>query len=89
MYSAPELVLSKKHLLICYNFIRKGVASEAIRMGKIDTHENPADFFTKLLPITNRHYLLDKIANLAGKDQEGGTRVFEINDKTLNSAKDE
>jgi hypothetical protein len=45
----PESVLKKKSNSICYHAMRKAVAMGECVTGHIGTHENPANFCTKLM----------------------------------------
>jgi len=57
----PESQLSKKHLSICYHRLRECVTKEALRVGKVADAENPADLFTKILPIPKRDYCINQL----------------------------
>ena len=40
-----------KHIEIKYNYVRDIVAKGKLKVCKISTHENPADMFTKPVPV--------------------------------------
>ena len=46
----PESTLKKKSNQICYHFGRESVAMGEILTGHVETHNNPADLATKILP---------------------------------------
>jgi hypothetical protein len=48
----PKSTLQKKHVAICYHFVRKAVAANYIRIAFIPSEENLADMLTKLLGAT-------------------------------------
>ena len=48
--SNPESKLNKKHNAINYHVCREAVAAGIISGVKEDTHTNPSDAFTKLIP---------------------------------------
>jgi hypothetical protein len=57
----PESTLKKKHAAINYHRIREAQAAGYIRITWIDSNENLADAFTKVLSGQKRHYLLSRI----------------------------
>ena len=59
--SVPESTLRKKHHSVNYHFVRECVAARVGLVMKVDTGENLADLFTKLLDSTKRKTLLKKI----------------------------
>ena len=59
--SVPESTLRKKHHSVNYHFVRECVAAGIGLVMKVDTGENLADLFTKLLDSTKRKTLLKKI----------------------------
>ena len=50
----PGSTLNKNKNAINYHMFRESVAAGIMRMGKEDTHMNPADVFTKLMPYSNK-----------------------------------
>jgi hypothetical protein len=46
----PELMLKKKSNSICYHAIREAVAMGECLTGRVSTHDNPADIYTKFIP---------------------------------------
>ena len=50
-------ILNKKHNSIAYHAVRWAVATEVIRVGKVDTKENLADAMTKRLASSIRDFL--------------------------------
>jgi Reverse transcriptase (RNA-dependent DNA polymerase) len=46
----PESILKKKSQSIAYHFVREGCARDEWRTAYVNTHLNPADLLTKLLP---------------------------------------
>ena len=59
--SNPESTLNKKHNAINYHVCHEAVAAGIMCMGKEDTHTNPADAFTKLMPYSKKQGLLGGI----------------------------
>lgn len=59
--SIPTSVLAKKHNAVNYHIIRESVAAGIMRVAKIPTKENMSDALTKILPHSQRNYLLGKI----------------------------
>ena len=72
----PESVLSKKHLSICFHWVREGVAHRVIRVGKIESQHNLADLSTKCLRTPMCAYLLDGL-RLVDPDDSRLTHAFE------------
>ena len=52
--SVPESTLKKKHHSINYNYVRECVAAGIVLIFKVDTGENLADLFTKVLDAVKR-----------------------------------
>jgi len=48
--SVPESVLKKKSQSIAYHFVREGVARDEWRTTYVNTNDNEADLFTKVMP---------------------------------------
>ena len=48
--TAPDSTLKKKSQSIAYHFVREGVARDEWRTAYVNTHLNPADLLTKILP---------------------------------------
>jgi hypothetical protein len=48
----PSSTLQKKHVSICYHFVREAVAAKCIRIAFVLSVENLADMFTKPLGAT-------------------------------------
>ena len=48
--SIPDSTLKKESQSTAYHFIREGVARDKWRTLYVNTHDNEADLFTKLLP---------------------------------------
>ena len=61
--SIPTSLLSKKHNAISYHKVRECVASGWLRVGWIQSKNNLADLFTKVLPAFTRNNLTSKILN--------------------------
>ena len=59
--SYPESTLSKKHHSINYHYVRKCVAAGVGLVYKVDTEENLADLFTKILDGAKREKILMRI----------------------------
>lgn len=59
--SCPESTLSKKHHSINYHYVRECVASGIGLVYKVDTGENLADLFTKVLSSMKRKAILRRI----------------------------
>ena len=55
--SEIQSTLNKKHSAIAYHFTRWCVAAKICLVGWIDTNQNLADAFTKILPQTKRNQL--------------------------------
>ena len=70
----PNSQLNKKHNAICYHKVRECVASGWLRVGWIESKQNLADLFTKVLPAFTRNNLisrmLDKWWGYKKKDEE-------------------
>ena len=66
--SIPTSKLSKKHNDICYHKVRESVAAGVIRVGWVQLQDNLADFFTKVLKVTARVPLLDRMMTRWTKD---------------------
>jgi hypothetical protein len=49
--SIPDSMLKKKSQSIAYHFVHEGVARDEWRTAYVNTHENPADLLTKVLPM--------------------------------------
>ena len=52
----PDSTLKKKSQSIAYHFVREGVARDEWRTAYVNTHENPADLLTKLLPAGEKRH---------------------------------
>ena len=50
--SIPDSTLKKKSQSIAYHFVREGVARDKWRTAYVNTHLNPADLLTKVLPMS-------------------------------------
>ena len=50
--SIPDSTLKKKSQSIAYHFVREGVARDEWRTAYVNTHLNPADLLTKVLPMS-------------------------------------
>ena len=61
--TVPTSLLSKKHNAICYHKVRECVASGWLRVGWIQSKNNLADLFTKVLPAVTRNSLVSKVLN--------------------------
>ena len=59
--SKPESTLSKKHHSINYNYVRECVAAGIGLVFKVDTGENLADLFTKILDKIKRKKFVQTI----------------------------
>lgn len=59
--SIPESKLKKKHNSVNFHFVRECVASGLALVFKVDTNENLADIFTKILDKVKRTNLIKKI----------------------------
>ena len=59
--SIPTSQLGKKHNAICYHKVRECVAAGVIRVGWVQSQDNLADLFTKVLKVTARVPLLDRM----------------------------
>jgi len=59
--SVPESTLKKKHHSVNYNYVRECVAAGIGLVIKVDTNENLADFFTKVLDKVKRRAIVTKI----------------------------
>ena len=59
--SIPSSQLNKKHNAICYHKVRESVASGWLRVGWIESKENLADLFTKVLPAYTRNFLISRV----------------------------
>ena len=59
--SIPSSQLNKKHNAICYHKVRESVASGWLRVGWIESKENLADLFTKVLPAYTRNLLISRV----------------------------
>ena len=59
--STPESTLSKKHHSINYNYVRECVAAGIGLVFKVDTGENLADLFTKILDKVKRKKIVQTI----------------------------
>ena len=59
--SSPESTLSKKHHSINYHYVRECVAAGVGLVYKVDTEENLADLFTKILDGAKREKILMRI----------------------------
>lgn len=57
--SLPESTLNKKHNAINYHVVRESVASNSMRVGKIDGKANKSDALTKLQPYNTKIEQLD------------------------------
>lgn len=49
--SIPDSTLKKKSQSISYHFVREGAARDEWRTAYVNTHDNPADLLTKVLPM--------------------------------------
>ena len=78
----PESVLSKKHLSICFHWVREGVVYWVIQVGKIESQHNLADLFTKCLPTPTCTYLLGGIV----ANSHDGLCPVDPDDSCLNHA---
>ena len=56
----PASPLKKKHLACAYHRIREAIAAGIVEYGHVDSKENLADIFTKPLPVTIFHNLVDR-----------------------------
>jgi hypothetical protein len=56
-----ESTLQKKDNAICYHRVREAVASGTIRVAKEGTKTKLADLCTKILPMEDRKFLLQRI----------------------------
>ena len=59
--SIPTSVLAKKHNAVNYHIIRESAAAGILRVAKIPTKENKSDALTKILPHSQRSYLLGTV----------------------------
>eukprot|EP00557_Chaetoceros_sp_GSL56_P007431 CAMPEP_0176495028 /NCGR_PEP_ID=MMETSP0200_2-20121128/10431_1 /TAXON_ID=947934 /ORGANISM="Chaetoceros sp., Strain GSL56" /LENGTH=100 /DNA_ID=CAMNT_0017892865 /DNA_START=116 /DNA_END=418 /DNA_ORIENTATION=- len=59
--SVPESTLKKKHHSVNYNYVRECVAAGIGLVIKVDTNENLADLFTKVLDKVKRRAIVTKI----------------------------
>ncbi len=59
--SIPTSQLGKKHNAICYHKVRESVAAGWIRVGWVESKNNLADLFTKVLNIPTRVGLIRKM----------------------------
>ena len=59
--SVPESTLKKKHHSVNYNYVRECVAAGIGLVYKVDTNENLADLFTKVLDKVKRKMLVTRI----------------------------
>ena len=59
--SVPESTLKKKHNSVNYNYVRECVAAGIGLVFKVDTNDNLADLFTKVLDKVRRKTLVNKI----------------------------
>lgn len=59
--SVPESTLKKKHHSVNYNYVRECVAAGIGLVFKVDTEENLADLFTKVLDRVKRKKLVNII----------------------------
>ena len=59
--SVPTSQLGKKHNAICYHKVRENVAAGVIRVGWVNSEDNLADLFTKVLNLPTRVRLLSKM----------------------------
>ena len=61
--TSPESTLKKKHVSVAWHRVREAQAGEPkwIMIGKVDTGENLADIFTKILVGERRKYILGHI----------------------------
>ena len=50
--SIPDSTLKKKSQSIAYHFVREGVARDKWCTAYVNTHLNPADLLTKVLPMS-------------------------------------
>ena len=57
----PTSQLGKKHNAICYHKVRENVAAGVIRVGWVNSEDNLADLFTKVLNLPTRVRLLSKM----------------------------
>ena len=60
--TVPVSTLNKKHNSVCYHRVREAVACGMILIAWIDTHENYADLFTKVLTYDVRKEFIQAIA---------------------------
>ena len=54
----PDSTLKKKSNSIAYHFVREGVARYEWRTSYVNTNENPADLFTKMLVVGKREHFV-------------------------------
>ena len=54
----PDSTLKKKSNSIAYHFVREGVARDEWRTSYVNTNENPADLFTKMLVVGKREHFV-------------------------------
>ena len=59
--SIPTSVLAKKHNAVNYHIIRESACAGILRVAKIPTKENKSDALTKILPHSQRNYLLGPV----------------------------
>ena len=57
----PASTLQKKHVSICYHFVREAVAANIIRIAFIPSAENLADMFTKPLGAMKLKTLIQRV----------------------------
>ena len=57
----PESQLKKKHLSICYHYVRECCAKKAARIAFEETHNNLADLCTKVLGQSKRKELCQRL----------------------------
>ena len=50
----PDYKLKKKLQNSAYHIVRKGVGSDEWRIANVNTHDNPADLLTKVIPMIDR-----------------------------------
>ena len=56
----PDFTLKKNSHIIAYHFISEGAARDEWRTSYVNTHENEADLFTKLLPSGEKRKVFPK-----------------------------
>ena len=69
----PDSTLKKKSQGIAYHFVREGCARDEWRTSYINTHKNPADLLTKLLPDSDKRksFVKQVLHYIFGSDDKG------------------